>query len=51
MEKHELILKNLRERLNSNNRFCMLNNCPPGPYMEGANKILSDMIEFIKNLK
>lgn len=51
MEKHELILKELRIRLDNNNKYCLLNSCSPNPYMEGSNKVLLDMIEFIKNLK
>ena len=41
-------LKRLRKM---NDKFCYLNVCPPTPYMEGSNKIIDDMINYIEKLK
>jgi hypothetical protein len=50
MEKHEEILKELERKRKANNRHCELNDCPATPYMEGANRVLDEMIEFVKCL-
>ena len=49
-KKHEYILLELRRRREMNARYCDLNSCLPSSYMEGSNKIIDDMIEYIENL-
>ena len=50
LKKHETIMLELRRRRKSNDQHCYLNSCGITPYMEGSNKILDDMIEFIEKL-
>lgn len=50
MKKHKIILEKLIIERKSNDRFCDMNNCPPTLYMEGSNKIINEMIKFIKKL-
>jgi hypothetical protein len=47
----EIILLEIKRRRNSNDRYCEQNSCSPNHYMEGSNKILDDMVEYIKDLK
>jgi hypothetical protein len=51
IKKHEQILLELKRRKKMNDRYCDLNSCSPTPYMDGSNKILDEMIEYIEKLK
>jgi len=51
IKKHEDILLELKRRRNMNDKYCYFNSITPSSYMEGSNKIIKEMIEFIENLK
>lgn len=50
-KKHELILAELESKRKRNDKYCDLNDCQPTSYMNGSNKILDEMIKFVKELK
>ena len=50
IKKHEQILLELKQRRKKNDRYCDLNSCIPTPYMDGSNKIIDEMIDYIKNI-
>lgn len=49
-KKHKKILLELIRRRKINDRYCDLNNCPPTSYMDGSNKIIDEMINYIEKL-
>lgn len=51
IKKSKRILAELKNRKRINENYCDFNSCSPSPYMEGSNKILNEMIEFIEKLK
>ena len=51
IKKHEQILLELKRRKKMNDRYCDLNSCSPTSYMDGSNKIIDEMIEYIEKLK
>ena len=51
IKKKEQILLELKRRRKRNDNYCNLNGDTPTPYMDGSNKIIDEMIEFIEKLK
>jgi len=51
IEKIEEVILELKRRRKRNDEYCYVNSCSPTPYMDGSNKILDDIIEYIENLK
>lgn len=49
-KKHKQILLELKRKKKANEKYCDLNDCTPTPYMDGSNKIINEMIEYIKKL-
>jgi hypothetical protein len=50
LNKHELILAELKRKLKANHLECNLNDVTANNYMTGSNKVLIEMIYFIENL-
>ena len=48
--KHKKILKELERKRSQNNTHCVINDCEPSPFMQGANTVINEMIEFIEKL-
>jgi len=46
----ETILKELRRRRKAKDRYLELNDCSSTPYMDGANKELDELIDFVEKL-
>jgi len=51
IKKHKKILSELKIRRKMNDKHCELNNISSTPYMDGSNKVLDDMIDYIQKLK
>jgi hypothetical protein len=49
-KKHEQILLELKRRRKMNDSYCDLNDCSPTPYMDGSNKIIDVIIDYIEKL-
>lgn len=51
IKKHQKILLELKRKRKMNEMYCDLNNCSPTPYMDGSNKTIDEMIEYIERIE